>query len=61
MEKIWLVVIKTEDTETYYYSYKEKPTVKQIKTDFFADHGVNYPKSEWKMTISHDVIELEVR
>jgi hypothetical protein len=61
MEKIYLVVIKTEDTETYYYSYKSKPTLKQIKNDFFGDHGDTYPKSEWKMTIYPEIIELSVK
>jgi hypothetical protein len=61
MEKIWLVVIETEDTETYYYSYKKKPTLKQIKSDFFTEHGHTYPKSEWKMTINPEIKELNIR
>jgi hypothetical protein len=61
MEKIWLVVLKTEDSETYYYSYKEKPSVDQIKNDFFGEYGAVYPEEEWGMTISPKIKELTVR
>ena len=61
MEKIWLVIISTEDSEKYYYSYKEEPTIKRIKADFFGENGETYPKSEWKMTIGCQIKELDLR
>jgi len=59
-EKIYVVLIETEDTEKYYFAFKTKPTVKVIKKIFFEETGDTYDISDWGICISYKIIKLNI-
>lgn len=58
---IFVITISTEDGENYIYLYNVKPSVKQIKENFFAETKDNYRKSDWGNTITYSIEEQKVK
>ena len=60
MKKVYVVVVETEDCETYTYVYKNKPTEDQVKDLFFAEHDGTYDPDDWDFCITCEITEYEV-
>ena len=61
MDKIYLVEVNTEDSETYRFAYNNKPSVEEIKDTFFDYTLGTYEVEDWGICISHTIHELKVK
>lgn len=55
----YIVLVCTEDSERYYYIFKNKPTEKVIKKMFFEENDI-YDIEEWGICISYEIIKRNI-